>query len=104
MQCGEQALLPAVREAEPDALVIANGFSCKTQIEQAEVGRQALHVGQVIKMALDHGVTGYAGGPPEEPYYEVRPSAPARLRAARLGAIGAGLAAVAGGVWLAVRR
>jgi Fe-S oxidoreductase len=104
MQCGEQALLPAVRQAESDTLIIANGFSCKTQIEQADVGRNALHVGQVMKMALDHGATGYRGGRPEEPYYEVRPPAPRRLRAARLGAVGAGVAAAGIGAWLALRR
>ncbi len=35
---------PAVREADQDTLVIANGFSCKTQIEQGDTGRRALHV------------------------------------------------------------
>jgi FAD/FMN-containing dehydrogenase/Fe-S oxidoreductase len=86
MQCGEQALLPAVREAERDTLVIANGFSCKTQIEQAKTGRQALHVAQAIKMAREHGPDGYRAGAPEKPYYEVKPEAPARRRALRLGA------------------
>src|SRR5262249_27320759 len=30
--CGERVLLPAVREADDEALVLANGFSCRTQI------------------------------------------------------------------------
>jgi hypothetical protein len=47
-----------VREAPPETIVIANGFSCKTQIEQAGTGRRALHVGQMMKMALDHGASG----------------------------------------------
>jgi Fe-S oxidoreductase len=99
MQCGEQALLPAVREADRNTLVIANGFSCKTQIQQAEVGRRALHVAQAIKMARDNGPQGYRSGLPEEPYYEVRPQPPKSWRAARLGAVA--LAAVACGVGLA---
>jgi Fe-S oxidoreductase len=47
MQIGEQALFPAVRDAAADTLVIADGFSCKTQIE-AGTGRRALHLGEVL--------------------------------------------------------
>jgi Fe-S oxidoreductase len=89
LECGEQALLPAVRKADPDMLVVADGFSCKTQIEQGSTGRRALHVAQVIKMAREHGPSGYRAGPPEQPYYEVRPQPPATRRAARLGVTGA---------------
>ena len=56
MDCGEQSLLPAVRDADPDTLVVADGFSCKTQIADAGTGRHALHTGQVI--ALAHGGDG----------------------------------------------
>ena len=48
--CGERVLYPKVREADADTLVVADGFSCKTQIEQG-VGRRALHVAQVVKLA-----------------------------------------------------
>jgi Fe-S oxidoreductase len=51
MKIGEQALLPAVRQADRDTLVIANGFSCQEQIGQG-TGRHALHLAQVIRMAL----------------------------------------------------
>ncbi len=34
MACGERVLLPRVREASPETLVVADGFSCKSQIEQ----------------------------------------------------------------------
>ena len=37
--CGERVLLPAVRDAAADTLVLADGFSCRTQIEQAGTGR-----------------------------------------------------------------
>ena len=33
---GERRLLPAVREAPREALIVADGFSCKTQIEQLD--------------------------------------------------------------------
>jgi Fe-S oxidoreductase len=54
MDCGEQALLPAVRQAEPDTLVVTDGFSCKTQIADSGTGRHALHTAQVMKMAREH--------------------------------------------------
>jgi FAD/FMN-containing dehydrogenase/Fe-S oxidoreductase len=102
LQCGEQALLPAVRDAAPDTLVIADGFSCKTQIEQGGTGRRALHVAQAMKMAREHGPEGYRGGPPEEPYYEQRPAPPSARRAVRIGAAGAA-AVSAGAAVLAAR-
>jgi FAD/FMN-containing dehydrogenase/Fe-S oxidoreductase len=99
MQIGEQGVLPAVRDAELDQVIVVDGFSCKTQIEQGETGRRGLHVAQVMKMALEQGVDGTPPGVrPEEPYYEVRPPAPAALKAKRAAAmtgIAAGLAALA---------
>ena len=47
---GELELLPAVRKASPDSLIIANGFSCREQIRQC-TNRQALHLAEVIQMA-----------------------------------------------------
>ncbi len=49
--CGDRALLPAVRQAEEDTLIIANGFSCQQQIAQT-TDRRALHLAQVLQMAL----------------------------------------------------
>jgi Fe-S oxidoreductase len=51
MKCGEQVLLPAVRRAAEDTLIVADGFSCQEQIAQA-TGRRALHLAQVLQMAL----------------------------------------------------
>jgi len=48
---GERALLPAVRAAAPDALVVADGFSCREQIAQSS-GRRALHLAEVLEMTL----------------------------------------------------
>lgn len=55
--CAERALLPRVRTAERDAFVIADGFSCRTQIEQ-ETERRALHLADVMALALEHGPDG----------------------------------------------
>jgi hypothetical protein len=51
MKVGEQRLLPAVRKAGTDMLIIADGFSCREQIDQG-AGRKPLHLAQVIQMAL----------------------------------------------------
>jgi len=96
MQCGELGLLPAVRQADQQTLVVANGFSCKTQIQQSDADRDALHVAQVMKMAREHGSRGYTGAPPERAYHEVKPQPSARRRAARLGAAAGALLVAAG--------
>ncbi len=54
MRCAERVLLPAVRGAAADTLLVADGFSCREQIQQT-TGRQALHLAQVLQMALDQG-------------------------------------------------
>jgi type VI protein secretion system component VasF len=43
--------MPAVRATPRDALVIADGFSCREQIRQRS-GRQALHLSEVIRNAM----------------------------------------------------
>ncbi|HEX9161582.1 MAG TPA: FAD-linked oxidase C-terminal domain-containing protein [Thermoanaerobaculia bacterium] len=51
MRVGERVILPAVREASAETLIIANGFSCREQIAQA-TGRQPLHLAEVLKLAM----------------------------------------------------
>ncbi|MDH6710005.1 FAD/FMN-containing dehydrogenase/Fe-S oxidoreductase [Kitasatospora sp. MAA19] len=48
----ERVLLPEVRAAAPDTVVLADGFSCRTQIAQLAEGRQALHLSELIARAL----------------------------------------------------
>ncbi len=48
---GERVLLPAVRKAELDTLVVTDGFSCREQIVQA-TGREALHLAELMQKAL----------------------------------------------------
>ncbi|MBV8480622.1 MAG: FAD-binding oxidoreductase [Actinobacteria bacterium] len=52
-QIGEIGLLPKVRSLPDDTLVVANGFSCKTQIEQGRTGRRPLHVAQLLALARE---------------------------------------------------
>ncbi len=51
---GELSLLPAVRGAPADALIVADGTSCRHQIHDG-AGREAVHVARVLAMALDGG-------------------------------------------------
>ena len=51
MKMGELNLLPAVRAADEDSLIIADGTSCRNQIRDG-TGREAMHVARVLKMAL----------------------------------------------------
>jgi Fe-S oxidoreductase len=52
--CGERALLPRVRAAEEDVLLIADGFSCREQIEQS-TGRKAVHFAEAVARAFETG-------------------------------------------------
>ncbi|MER7282782.1 FAD-binding and (Fe-S)-binding domain-containing protein [Dactylosporangium sp. NPDC000244] len=56
--CAEQALLPAVRAADAGTLVLADGFSCRTQIEDADTGRRAVHLAEVLNAAVHGEVLG----------------------------------------------
>jgi FAD/FMN-containing dehydrogenase/Fe-S oxidoreductase len=51
MKIGEQGLLPAVRKAPLDALVIADGFSCREQIWHG-ANRWAMHPAEVLALAI----------------------------------------------------
>ncbi len=52
MAIGERALFPAVRHADPATIVVADGFSCRTQIEHG-TGRRAVHLAQLIAGCLE---------------------------------------------------
>ena len=85
MQCGEVGLLPAVRNADRSTAIIANGFSCKTQLEQSGIGRTAMHAAEVMRIARKLGVPRMRGAMPEE-LRELRPPAPVSLKVARTAA------------------
>jgi FAD/FMN-containing dehydrogenase/Fe-S oxidoreductase len=51
MKMAEADLLPAVRKAANEALIVADGTSCRHQIEHG-AGREALHVARVLEQAL----------------------------------------------------
>lgn len=100
MTVGEQGVLPAVRRAPAEDLVLADGFSCRTQIEQGGTGRRAVHLAEALAFALDGTVP---GNRPEQ--LAERPAASPRdgqLLAAVCAVASA--AALAAGAAAAVRR
>jgi FAD/FMN-containing dehydrogenase/Fe-S oxidoreductase len=64
VKIGERVLLPAVRSADADTLIITDGFSCYQQIESL-TGRKALHIAEVLQLAISS----------QQPASSTRPSA-----------------------------
>lgn len=100
IKCGERVLLPAVREAAKDTIIIADGFSCREQISQT-TDRHALHLAQVIQMAMRDGEQGASGDYPERRYITTPASSSKALKTVLL--FGAG-ALVVGGLWWKLSR
>jgi Fe-S oxidoreductase len=88
---GELILLPEVRDAGLDTMIIADGFSCREQIAQL-TNRRALHSAQILAMALDGNVPP-PGRAPESAITESRRRV--NLSARRRGAATLGLTALA---------
>jgi FAD/FMN-containing dehydrogenase/Fe-S oxidoreductase len=102
--CAERVLLPRLREAEPETVVLADGFSCRTQIHELDSGgHEAVHVAELLASALPdvHGSAyGVAPG--------ARPTPPGRrakaLALASAGVAAGGLAGLTAGAVRAMRR
>ncbi|MGE5755427.1 MAG: FAD-binding and (Fe-S)-binding domain-containing protein, partial [Planctomycetaceae bacterium] len=86
---GERRLLPAVRQADGDTLIIADGFSCREQIADL-TDRGALHLAQVLQMALHEGPDGPREELPERRYEPLGKWEPAPSLAATAAVVGAG--------------
>jgi len=93
LDCGERVLLPAVRNAAEDALIITDGFSCREMIGQ-ETDRKAVHFAQVLQMAIKERPAGPARPLPETPYARLESTShvPVSIMAGGALLAGAGLA------------
>ncbi|GHF42329.1 FAD/FMN-containing dehydrogenase/Fe-S oxidoreductase [Amycolatopsis bartoniae] len=90
--CAERVLLPRLRETERDVAVLADGFSCRTQISQLDSGgREAMHLAELLAAA--------PGSPGAEPERRLAPRPGAPGPAAKAGA----LAAAGALLWSGVR-
>jgi FAD/FMN-containing dehydrogenase/Fe-S oxidoreductase len=91
MQVYEHQLGPHLRSLPPERLVLADGFSCRTQIEQAS-GRRPLHLAQLLRVAAGGDTTDIDGLMPK------------RSEAARKGVLLAGGVAFGFGALYTARR
>jgi FAD/FMN-containing dehydrogenase/Fe-S oxidoreductase len=69
VKAGELLLLPSVREADDNTIIITNGFSCREQIEQ-QTRRKGMHLAQVIQMGLHEQQGQKTGALPEKKYVD----------------------------------
>jgi FAD/FMN-containing dehydrogenase/ferredoxin len=93
--CAERVLLPRIREASADTVVLADGFSCRTQIHELDsAGREGIHLAELLTAAA-HPRTQPIDTP--EHTYAQRPPAPSRL--AKRAALATVALAGAGLVW-----
>src|SRR5262249_20507341 len=96
MRIGERVLLPKVREAERTTLIVADGFSCREQIAQS-TSREALHLAQLLQMALRDGPAGPKGDLSERHYVEEHRGPDLR----KVAAVAGGFALFGGIIWAA---
>ena len=54
VRCGDRVLLPSVREADSNVLVVMDGFSCHEQVEQL-AHRRPIHTAELLLKALREG-------------------------------------------------
>ena len=92
LDCGERVLLPSVRSAPDDELIVTDGFSCREMIRQ-ETDRRAVHFAQVLQMAINEGPNGPSGRLPEKHYTTLArtPAVPPASSPARRSWLAAGL-------------
>ncbi len=87
LKCGERVLLPAVRNADKDTLIIADGFSCREQIAQT-TDRRALHLAQVIQLAMHRDEKSVTKEYAETTDLQPADQAPSTVAIALVGSIG----------------
>ena len=99
MRVGERVLLPAVREAARDTIIVADGFSCREQIAQG-TGREAMHLAEVLHLAMNQS----AADPLPERQYADDPAPLDIKKTAWSAATIAGGIALAAGIVALLRR
>jgi Fe-S oxidoreductase len=61
MAIAELGLFPAIRQAPKNTPIVADGFSCRTQIEEG-TGRKALHMAEFLLMVYEKNGTELKAG------------------------------------------
>ena len=101
LACAERVLLPAIREAARDTLIIADGFSCREQVRQMSE-RVPLHFAQVVQMASREGPRGAIGNYPERKYITQPPHRYSIL--GTVAVLGAAVVVAGSLIWRALKR
>lgn len=70
VRCGERVLLPRARDLRDDEVLITDGFSCREQVEQ-QTGKSALHIAEVLHLALATGEREALPEAPAEPREDI---------------------------------
>ncbi|HEY6969184.1 MAG TPA: FAD-binding and (Fe-S)-binding domain-containing protein [Candidatus Angelobacter sp.] len=92
VKIGERVLLPAVRKAGDDTLIVADGFSCREQVQDL-ADRRLLHIAEVLQIAIGR----QSAGPVEW-------QAPRRKVTTAAAVAGAGAAILAGMLYFAFKN
>jgi Fe-S oxidoreductase len=95
VKVGERVLLPAIRNAGSETLIIADGFSCFEQIEGL-AGRKSLHIAEVLQMAI----RSERGTPGQEEETETKHATAANL--STIAMVGASALLAGGALYLAL--
>lgn len=101
--CGERMLLPEVRNAAESELIIADGFSCQTQIQQ-QTRRSALHSAQVLQLAIRQREGQQLAARPEAAMVAQRKRAHRKAKVRLAAVLGVGALVGVLGVQWAIRR
>ncbi len=88
MKIGERVLLPKVRAADRETLIITDGFSCREQIMHG-TPRHAMHLAEVIQMGL-HQPPSRKKKYIETGFVQEEPSYPVLTAAGAVGVLAAG--------------
>ncbi|PWW66930.1 hypothetical protein DFQ13_101448 [Actinokineospora spheciospongiae] len=55
--CAERVLLPRLRDTGTDTPLLADGFSCRTQVHQLDSGgHEGIHLAQLLAAGIDHPI------------------------------------------------
>ncbi|MCW8378201.1 FAD-binding and (Fe-S)-binding domain-containing protein [Streptomyces justiciae] len=106
--CAERVLLPRLRDAAPETVVLADGFSCRTQVAEFDSGgHEGVHLAELLAVGLPGG-DGAAYGSAYGVAPDARPAPPGRraraLALAGSGVAAAGVVGAALGVVRSIRR
>ncbi|MDT7841827.1 FAD-binding and (Fe-S)-binding domain-containing protein [Streptomyces justiciae] len=106
--CAERVLLPRLRDAAPETVVLADGFSCRTQVAEFDSGgHEGVHLAELLAVGLPGG-DGAAYGSAYGVAPGARPAPPGRraraLALAGSGVAAAGVVGAALGVVRSIRR